>query len=264
MNVIVCTCIGNPIVSITTSVTNIAGNMYSLLCSVSVVFGTPNINWFYSNGTKLLNDSGITQTLTVMSNTEQKYELQFNPLMYTHVGEYTCVANLTVIRGQDTFIGVSNKTTAIYVRSKFNIIKNFKPYLLFPLSVPTPIVSITPGSLHMFTRATQHYLSCNVNLSDPIPPTPNVTINLEKNGQPVDLSNSRINKTLTSNNNVYSTILTFTPVDIDDAGNYTCIGSVSPIGSGFNFEVEPFIIGSNSSAITELLVHGWSIGLLFY
>ena len=116
----------------------------------------------------------------------------------------------------------------------------------------------------MFTHATQQYLSCNVNLSDPIPPTPNVTLNLETNGQPLDLSNSRINKTLTSNNNVYSTILTFTPVDIDDAGNYTCTGSVSPIGSGFNFEVEPFIIGSSNSALTELIVQGQSIELLFY
>ena len=116
----------------------------------------------------------------------------------------------------------------------------------------------------MFTHATQQYLSCNVNLSDPIPPTPNVTINFEKNGQPLDLSNSRINKTLTSNNNVYSTILTFTPVDIDDAGNYTCTGSVNPIGSGFNFEVEPFIIDSSNSVLTELIVQSQSIELLFY
>ena len=116
----------------------------------------------------------------------------------------------------------------------------------------------------MFTRATQQYLSCNVNLSDPIPPTPNVTINLEKNGQPIDLSNSRINKTLTINNNVYSTILIFTPIDNDDAGNYTCTGTISPIGSGFNFEVEHFIIGSNSSIPIELILQGQSIGLLFY
>ena len=116
----------------------------------------------------------------------------------------------------------------------------------------------------MFTRATQQSLSCNVNLSNPIPPTPNVTTNLEKNGQPVDLSNSRNNKTLTSNNNVYSNILTFTPVDTDDAGNYTCTGSVSPIGSGFNFKMEPFIISSSNSALTELIVQGQSIGLPFY
>ena len=116
----------------------------------------------------------------------------------------------------------------------------------------------------MFTRATQQYLSCNVHLSDPIPPTPNVTIYLKKNGQPVDLSNSRINKTLTSNNNVYSAILTFTPLDTDDDGNYTCTGTVSPIGSGFNFEVEPFIIGSSNSALNELIVQGEFVGLLFY
>ena len=121
--------IGNPIVSITTSGTNIAGNMYSLLCSVSVVFGTPDITWFDSNETELRNDTGITQTLIVISDTIRTYELQFNPLMYTHGGEYTCVADLTVIRDDDTFIGVSNATTTVYVTSKFNTITKLKFHL---------------------------------------------------------------------------------------------------------------------------------------
>ena len=102
--------------------------MYSLLCSVSVVFGTPNITWFDSNGTKLLNGSGISQTLIVISDTIQTYELQFNPLMYTHGGEYTCAANLTVIYDNDTFIGVSNVTITVYVTSKFNTITKLKFY----------------------------------------------------------------------------------------------------------------------------------------
>ena len=127
-NTIVFTYIGNPIVSITTSGSNIAGNMYSLLCSVSVVFGTPDITWFYSNGTKLLNGSGTTQTLSMISDTKQTYKLQFNPLMYTHGGEYTCAANLTVIHDNDTFIGVSNVTTTVYVTSKFNTITKLKFY----------------------------------------------------------------------------------------------------------------------------------------
>ena len=237
--------------------------MYSLLCTVSVVFGTPDITWFDSKGMVVINGSGITQTLTMISDTKQTYQLQFNPLMYTHGGEYNCVANLTVIRDENTFIGVSNVTTTVYVTSKFILLYSLN-YITYVITVPTPLVSITPGSLLMFTRATQQYLSCNVNLSDPIPPTPNVTINLDKNGQPIDLSNSRINKTLTINNNVYSAILTFTPIDNDDAGNYTCTGSISPIGSGFNFEVEPFIIGSSNSVLTELIVQGQSIGLLFY
>ena len=230
--------------------------MYNLLCSVIVVFGAPNITWFYSNGTKVIDGSGITQILTVVSDTIQTYELQFNPLMYTHGGEYTCVANLTVIHDDDRFIGVSNATITVYVTSKLIL---YITCITYVITVPTPTVSITPGSLLMFIRATQQYLSCNVNLSDPIPPTPNITINLEKNGQPIDLYNSRINKTLTSNNNVYSAIYTFTPVDTDDAGNYTCTESVSPIGSGFNFEVEPFIIDSNNSVLTELIIQGQSI-----
>ena len=100
--------------------------MYSLLCSVSVVFGTPDITWFDSKGLKAINVSGITQILTMISDTEQTYELQFNPLMYTHGGEYTCVANLTVIDNNNTFIGVSNATTTVYVTSKFNTITKFK------------------------------------------------------------------------------------------------------------------------------------------
>ena len=142
INIIVCTYIGNPIVSITTSGYNIAGNMYSLLCSVSVVFGTPDITWFYSNGTKLLNDSEITQTLTMISDTIQTYELPFNPLMYTHVGEYTCVANLTVICDNATFIGVNNATTTVYVTSKFNIVTIFNFYLLYFLHQYQPQLSL--------------------------------------------------------------------------------------------------------------------------
>ena len=128
--IIVCIYIGNPIVSITRSGTNIAGNMYSLLCTVSVVFGTANITWFDSKGMKVIDGSGITQSLTIVSDTEQKYELQFNPLMYTHGGEYTCIANLTVIRDGNTFTGVSDATTGVYITSKFNIITMFKLYLL--------------------------------------------------------------------------------------------------------------------------------------
>ena len=100
--------------------------MYSLLCSVSVVFGTPNITWFDSKGMIVIDGSGITQTLTIISDTEQTFELQFNPLVYTHGGEYTCVANLTVIHDDDTFIGVSKATTTVYVTSKFNTVTKLK------------------------------------------------------------------------------------------------------------------------------------------
>ena len=67
----------------------------------------------------------------MISDTEQTYKLQFNPLMYTHGGEYTCVANLTVIHNNVRFIGISSTTTTTYVRSKFNIITKLKFYLQY-------------------------------------------------------------------------------------------------------------------------------------
>ena len=102
--------------------------MYSLLCSVSVVFGTPDITWFDSKGMIVINGSGITQTLTMISDTKQTYELQFNPLMYTHSSEYTCVADVAVIRDNDTFIGASNVTITVYVTIKLDTITKIKFY----------------------------------------------------------------------------------------------------------------------------------------
>ena len=112
---------GNPIVSIIKSGTNIAGNMYSLLCSVSVVTDIPDVTWFDSKRTKVMNDTGITLTFTMMSNTLYISELQFNPLNYTHIGEYICEANLTVVRSDLTFDGFNSDKTTVYVKSQFNI-----------------------------------------------------------------------------------------------------------------------------------------------
>ena len=113
--------IGDPIVSITTPGSNIAGNMYSLLCSVSVVTGVPNITWFDSNGIIEMNDSGLSLTFTMISNTLYISELQFNLLNYSNAGEYTCEANLTVVRSEFTFDGFNSDMITLYVKSQFAI-----------------------------------------------------------------------------------------------------------------------------------------------
>ena len=112
---------GDPVISITTSGSNIAGNMYNLLCSVSVVFGTPNITWFDSKRMRVINDSGITLTFTMISNTLYISELKFNLLNYSYAGEYTCEANLTVVRSEFTFDGFNSDMTIVYVKSQFTI-----------------------------------------------------------------------------------------------------------------------------------------------
>ena len=100
--------------SISTSGSNTAGEMYSLLCEVSVAVGTPNITWLYSNGTEVMNGNGITLSLT----SDTTYKLTFNPLDYSDVGIYTCIANITVVHATDIFEGSGSNSDTVSVRSK--------------------------------------------------------------------------------------------------------------------------------------------------
>ena len=103
--------------SISTSGSNTAGEMYSLLCEVSVAVGTPNITWLYSNGTEVMNGNGITLSLT----SDTTYKLTFNPLEYSDVGVYTCIANITVdvdTVDTDIFEGSGSNSDTVSVRSK--------------------------------------------------------------------------------------------------------------------------------------------------
>ena len=100
--------------SISTSGSNTAGEMYSLLCEVSVPIGTPNITWLYSNGTEVMNGNGITLSLK----SDTTYKLTFNPLDYSDVGIYTCIANITVVHATGIFNGSSNNSNTVSVRSK--------------------------------------------------------------------------------------------------------------------------------------------------
>ena len=101
--------------SISTSGSNTAGEMYSLLCEVSVAIGTPNITWLYSNGTAVMNGNGITLSLT----SDTTYKLTFNPLEYSDVGIYTCIANITIdVNIDNIFEGSGSNSDTVSVRSK--------------------------------------------------------------------------------------------------------------------------------------------------
>ena len=58
--------------------------------------------------------------LVTISDTVQVYQLIFNPLDYSHIGEYTCQANLTVNRGngEEPFIGKGSDSTIVSVQGK--------------------------------------------------------------------------------------------------------------------------------------------------
>ena len=58
--------------------------------------------------------------LIAVSVMEQVYQLIFNPLGYSHIGGYTCQANLTVGKGngEEPFIGRGSDSTTVSVQSK--------------------------------------------------------------------------------------------------------------------------------------------------
>ena len=58
--------------------------------------------------------------LVTIFDTVQVYQLIFNPLDYSHIGEYTCQANLTVGRGNggEPFIGKGFDSTTVSVQGE--------------------------------------------------------------------------------------------------------------------------------------------------
>ena len=95
--------------SITASDTNIAGEMYNLVCSITVIGSAlqPTITWL-DDGVQItsLSDSSRTVSATIsdVSNMHSS-TLVFDPLSASHAGTYTCraeIASLSV-SGERTF-----------------------------------------------------------------------------------------------------------------------------------------------------------------
>ena len=113
--------VGNPIVSISSSGSIIANDRHTLECTVTIVAGDLNITWLNGTGDQLTEKNGIMFNLVTISNTVQVYQLIFNPLDYSHIGKYTCQANLTVSRGngEKLFMGEESDSVTISVQGKF-------------------------------------------------------------------------------------------------------------------------------------------------
>ena len=78
-----------------------------------------------------------------------------------------------------------------------------------------------------------------------------------KDGLVLDVSSERVNQSkLQVNGNSYTSTITFSPLNSTDAGNYTCTGTISPIGSGCDADIESYIIGSSSNGSYTLTVQG--------
>ena len=133
-------------------------------------------------------------------------------------------------------------------------------------TVPTPTVDITDdGVSNMYVRGTVRSLTCNITLASYSPSSPNVTVQWMKDGLLLDVSNERVNQSeLQVNGNSYTSTIMFSPLNSTDTGEYTCTGTISPIGSGFDADIEPYIIGTSNTESYTLMVQGMYIHVYIY
>ena len=123
--------------------------------------------------------------------------------------------------------------------------------------VPTPTVIITDDDMGIFIRGTEQSLTCNVTLAFYSPSSPNITVQWMKDGFVLDVSSERVDQSeLQVNGNSYISTITFSSLNSTDTGDYTCTGTISPIGSGFDLHVEPYIIGTSITGLYSLTVQG--------
>ena len=112
----------------------------------------------------------------------------------------------------------------------------------------------------MFVRGTERSLTCNIKLASYSPSSPDTTVRWMKDTLVLDVSSERVNLSeLQVNGNSYTLTITFSPLNSTDAGDYTCTGTTSPIGSGFDADIEPYIIGSSNTGSYTLTVQGMYI-----
>ena len=86
--------------------------MYTLICTVSVITGTPSITWSNPAEKKVDNEN---LTLTV-DGLEHTLKLELIPLDYSHVGQYNCTAILNI--SSLNFLGVASTSKTVSVKSK--------------------------------------------------------------------------------------------------------------------------------------------------
>ena len=110
--------------SIFSSPSVFAGQLYALNCTVTIVAGDLNITWLDGSGKELTQGNGTSFNLVTISDTEQGYDLIFNSLDYSDIGVYTCHASLTVDRGGgDLFNGNGSTKTTVSIKSKLKLMK---------------------------------------------------------------------------------------------------------------------------------------------
>ena len=123
-------------ITVTKSGTPIAGEMYSLVCTVEVSPGSPNVTWMFDG--KVVSTVGtVTVGSPETSGTTTVLTVTFGPLYTSHGGEYTCqsvVGRAQVKREVNETIIVGSKSTLSFIvgsKSTLSFIVGSKSTLSF-------------------------------------------------------------------------------------------------------------------------------------
>ena len=105
------------IITISESGTGIAGDTFSVTCTVDVSM-PPDVQWIYPNGTTVTNSSGINMGPPVITGNITNLTLTFNPLLTSHGGQYTCQSQVVTalsVQSENTNIAVECELAAFDV-----------------------------------------------------------------------------------------------------------------------------------------------------
>ena len=93
---------------------NTLGNTYNITCEGMVGAFRPNVTWFYSNGSQVMEVPSINTYSSFLSSSAISV-LSFGTLSVSHAGEYIC--NASVHLEEDLMVS-SVKSTYVIVESK--------------------------------------------------------------------------------------------------------------------------------------------------
>ncbi|KAL5486438.1 hypothetical protein EMCRGX_G018913 [Ephydatia muelleri] len=200
-------------ISLNTSGSPVAGQVYSLICNGTLAGNTsliPVVTWRNSTGV-VTNGSGITVSNGVLT---------FNPLRTSHGGQYTC---------QSLVNSLNISTTAIN-RS-------------ITVQIPPPLLTVSAISNQVVAAGSNLTLVCNVQLDPSVDSTVMVTSTWTAPGG-ATLSGSNPLWIGSSNQST----LMLTSLGTGNAGSYVCGVSVAPINT--QYITGP--MGSNASILVSV------------
>lgn len=216
-----------PAINVVSDGNSIAGENYTLTCSVTVIDGLEDdaliaASWFDGRGNPVQPDSVQTD------NVNTTLTLQFNPILSSHGGPYACNATVTIPE-----ISAARSNSQLYdviVQGKDTVNlcvrRNCIVYLLL---VPSPNIVVMVSQPEPYLAGMFAELRCSISLDDAIDTRVAVAVLWQRDGEELN-ETVRVRKLPPQEvgSSRYDALLQFSTLSSTiDSGNYMCVGTVS-------------------------------------